>query len=171
MDINAIWAAVEPYVMAVLGTGIGGTIVGIICRILQSKLLRKLDVNGIADKVSAQVQKGLTGKTLNIDVTAVTEKKLDKIEIKLNKKLEQIQTETAAYKYLLTQIGVAVAHFKSLSEAEKKNLTEAIKALDNAYKPPEPEQVVTVKLEPLEIDKPDEENEEEPSLINFGGRI
>lgn len=174
MDINAIWAAVEPYVMTVLGMSAGGTVVGVICRLLQNRLLRRLDVNSIADKVSAEVQKGLAGKTLNIDVTAVTEKKLDKIETKLNKKIAEIQSTTDEYKYLLTQIGVAVAHFKSLTDVERKKLEEAIKALDNGYKPPEPDQIVTVRLEPLAIDNAQEQpeaDEEAQSLINFGGRV
>lgn len=165
MDINTIWAVVEPYITGIAGTATGGLIVGIICRLLQGKLLRRLDVGDIADKVAGR----LTGKTLNIDVTAVTEKRLDKIEAKLSKKVEAIEEQTAAYKHLLALIGGAVAHFKALPEEEKHALQEAVTGLKGDYTPPPPEQVTTVKLEPITLDEDEEEKDTAGELINFGG--
>lgn len=164
MDINTIWAAIEPYITGIAGTATGGLIVGIICRLLQGKLLRRLDVGDIADKVAGK----LAGKTLNIDVTAVTERKLDKIAAKLDKKVEAVTDQVAAYKLLLALIGGALVHLKSLSTEERQALQEAITALNADYAPPAPEQVATVKLEPIALEGKTEE-EEAAGLINFGG--
>lgn len=153
MDINSIWAVIEPYITGLAGTATGGLIVGIICRLLQGRLMRRLDVSDIADKVAKQ----LAGKTLNIDVTAVTEKRLDKIDKNLSKKVEEIQEKTEEYKHLLALMGGALVHLKALSEAEKTALTEAITALEHDYIPPEPEQITTVKLEPIVLESDTEE--------------
>lgn len=165
MDINTIWAAIEPFVSAIAGTAAGGTIVGLICRLLQGKLLRQLDADGIADKVANR----LAGKTLDVDVTAITEKKLDKISTALNKRVEKIQEETAAYKPLLVQIGKGIMHLKSLSSEEKESLQKAIAALDCDYIPPEPDRIVTVKLQPIVVEEQVEEMQQEQGLINFDG--
>lgn len=160
MDINSIWAVIEPYITGIAGTATGGLIVGIICRLLQGRLMRRLDVGDIADKVAKQ----LAGKTLNIDVTAITEKRLDKIDTKLNKKVEAVTEQVSSFKLILALIGGALVHLKSLSNEERQALNEAIKALKEDYEPPAPEQVATVRLEPIII-----EDEKEEKAENFGG--
>lgn len=168
MDINAIWAVIEPYIMTVAGAIGGGTVVFALVRSLVGgfvkKFAAKYDVNDMADKVAQR----LGGKTLNIDVTAVTEKRLDKIENKLSKKVEAIEEQTASYKHLLVLIGGALAHSKSLTEAEKATLLAAVQTLESDYTPPEPEQVSVVKLEPIVFDRK-AERQEEDGIINFGG--
>lgn len=163
MDINAIWAMLEPYVTGIAGTATGGLIVGIICRLLQGRLMRRLDAGALADKVAQK----LGGKTFNVDMTAVAEKKLDKIDRKLSKKVEDIQEQTAAYKHLLVLIGGAISKLKAVTEQEKASFTEAIRALERSYIPPEPEEIITVKLEPIVFEDKTEEAEE-TGLINFG---
>lgn len=166
MDINMVWAVIEPFVSAIAGTAAGGAIVGFICRLLQGKLLRKLSADGIADKVANR----LAGKTLDIDLTAVTEKKLDKISSALNKKVEKVQEETASYKPLLVQIGKGIMHLKALSVEEKESLQTAITALDSNYIPPAPDKLVTVKLQPIATEDVTAEEAERKgrSLISFG---
>ena len=170
MDINVIWAAVEPFVSAVAGTAAGGVIVGFICKLLQKKLLRKLDANDVANRVAEKLGKGMT---VDVDLTAVTEKRLDKVEQKLHKQEEKMREETASYRCILTQIGKAVAHLKSLTDDEKQALQGAITTLDSDYIPPAPEKRITVKLEPIATDEPSVAEEENmpdgESLINFGG--
>lgn len=170
MDINAMWAAVEPFVSAIAGTAAGGVIVGFICKLLQGRLLRKLDVNDMANRVAEKLGKGMT---VDVDLTAVTEKRLDKVEQKLRKQVEKMREETASYRCILVQIGKAVAHLKSLTDEEKEALRSAITALDGDYIPPAPEKRITVKLEPITTDESSTAEEENvpdgESLINFGG--
>lgn len=168
MDINAIWQIVEPWVTVVLAAV---SAVVSICITVKARLkkwnfslMESYDPREIASRVADK----LSGKTLNIDVTAVTEKKLDKIEQKLNKRVETICETIAAYSHILARIGAAVAKFKSLTDEERQELQEAVKALDKGYIPPEPEEIITVKLEPIAIDTPVEDAESE-SVINFGG--
>ncbi len=168
MDINAIWQIVEPWVTVVLAAV---SAVVSICITVKARLkkwnfslMERYDPREIASSVADK----LSGKTLNIDVTAVTEKKLDKIEQKLNKRVETICETIAAYSHILARIGAAVAKFKSLTDEERQELQEAVKALDKGYIPPEPEEIITVKLEPIAIDTPAEDAESE-SVINFGG--
>lgn len=172
MDIQAIWAAAEPYVMAIVGALGGGTVIYTLARTLMNKLLNKFSAKYDMDDMADKVAKKLAGKTLNVDVTAVTEKRLDKIENKLRKQVDQLQEQTAAYRQLLTAIGAAVAHFKSLTEEERGELQAAIQALDHRYTPPAPEEIVTVKLEPIALEPDHAEElttEPEHSLIDFGG--
>ena len=151
MDINTIWQTVEPYVMAIIGALAGGTGIYALVRSFVGKWIsrfeKKYDINDMAQKVADK----LGGKTLNIDVTAVTEKKLDKLDKKLNKKIEDIQAATDAYKHLLALIGGAMTKLKAITPDERTALTEAITALESDYTPPMPAEIVTIKLEPIEI--------------------
>lgn len=152
--MNEIWTMIEPYVMGVLGTLGGGTIIYILARVLIGKLINKAskayDVSQLADAVTDK----LAGKTINIDVTAVTERKLEKINKGLSDKVQSITAELNAQKLLLARIGDAVAHFKALSDDELTRLRDAIKAVDCDYTPPEPpEPIATVKLEPIALEQ------------------
>ncbi len=151
MNMQQIWQAVEPYAMTVIGALGGGTVIYALARMLLGKLLnrfaQKYDTNDMANKVADK----LAGKTLNVDVTAVAEKKLDKIDEKLSKEVAQIHDETAAYKHLLALIGGAMSKLKAITPDERTALTEAITALERDYTPPTPAEIVTVKLEPIEI--------------------
>lgn len=151
MNMQQIWQAVEPYAMTVIGALGGGTVIYALARMLLGKLLnrfaQKYDTNDMANKVADK----LAGKTLNVDVTAVAEKKLDKIDKKLSKEIAQIHDETAAYKHLLALIGGAMTKLKAITPDERTALTEAITALESDYTPPMPAEIVTIKLEPIEI--------------------
>lgn len=168
MDINQIWEVIAPYIMTVVGALGSGTVVFAVVRSLVGGFVKKFsakyDVNDMADKVAGR----LAGKTLNIDVTAITEKRLDKIDKRLSKQVEELSKQTTDYKHLLALIGGAVAHFKALPEEEKTALTEAITALEHDYIPPEPEQITTVKLEPIVLEDTAEE-EAEVGRANIGG--
>ena len=167
MSINELWAVIEPFVTAIAGTAAGGFIVGIICRLLQGRLLQKLNADRIADRVAEKFGDGLT---VGIDLTAVTEKKLDKINKGLLKHIEKMQAEISTYKRLLVAMGRGLAHLKSLSAEEKTELNEAIIELDSNYVPPKELKPITVKLEKIPVNENAEENPEETvekSLINF----
>ncbi len=74
--MNEVWNIIEPYILAILGALGGGSVVAVIARLICSRLIDKAskayDHNSLATKVADK----LAGKTLNIDVTAVTEKRL-----------------------------------------------------------------------------------------------
>jgi hypothetical protein len=122
MDMQQIWQAVEPYAMTVIGALGGGTVIYALARMLLGKLLnrfaQKYDTNDMANKVADK----LAGKTLNVDVTAVAEKKLDKIDKKLSKEVAQIHDETAAYKHLLALIGGAMSKLRRLRPTSERRL-------------------------------------------------
>lgn len=169
MDINMIWNAIEPWVTVVLAALSAAVSIILTAKTWLGKwnvrLMERYNTNDVASKVAEQ----LSGKTLNIDVTAVAEKKLDKIEQKLNKKVEAIYETISTYSRILAQIGAGVAKFKSLTAEERQALIDSVKALDSGYTPPEPEQVITVKLEPISVTPPESEPvEEDASIINFG---
>lgn len=159
MDMQQIWQAVEPYVMWAIGAIVGGTSIYALAKFFLKKVFKrfeeKYEVNDMANKVADK----LAGKTLNIDVTAVTEKRLDKLDKKLSKAVERIHSETAAYKHLLALIGGAMTKLKAVTAEERNALNDAITALESDFTPPEPEEVVTVKLEPI-VTAPQETKDE-----------
>lgn len=175
MDINAIWQTVEPYVMAIIGALAGGTGIYALVRSFIGKWVnsfgKKYDMDDMAQKVADK----LAGKSLNIDVTAVTEKRLDKIEKALSKQVKAVSETTDSYKHLLALMAGAVSKFKAVTDEERTALTEAIQTIEKGYKPPEPEEIITVSLKPIEIElegkneDTDPPLQEEESLINFGG--
>jgi len=173
MNAQEIWQIIEPWVSVIL-SAVSAVIT--ICITVKARLkkwnfsfMKQYDANDMALRVAENI----AGKTMNIDVTAISERKLDKIENKLHKQVEQIRDEVSALKRILIPIGAAMAHFKSLTDDERLTLQNAVKVLDSGYEPPEPEQVITVKLEPIATDEPSETEEtdsaEMESLINFGG--
>lgn len=153
MDINTIWAAIEPYIMTVVGALGGGTVVFALVRSLVGGFVKKFAAKYDMDDMASKVASKMTGKTLNIDVTAVTEKRLDKIDKKLTKQVEELSEQTNAYKHLLALIGGTIAKLKANTEAERGALLDAVQALEADYKPPEPEQVTTVRLEPIVFER------------------
>lgn len=169
MDINAIWQVIEPWVTVILAAV---SAVVSVCITVKARLqkwnisfLERYDINDMASKVATQ----LSGKTLNLDVTAIAEKKMDKIEQTLNKKVMAISELLSRQSYALAKIGVAMARFKSLTDEERQGLQDAIKALDSNYTPSEPEEIITVKLEPISTESIKSDNaDEQDSIINFG---
>lgn len=149
--MNNIWQTVEPYIMTIIGALGGGSIIYVIARLLLGRLINKAseayDVNAIANKVADK----LGGKTLNIDITAIVEKRLKEISDKLAEQVGKVADEINSYKPLLICIGAALAHLKMLTDDERAALVAAVQELDNKYVPPEKEVIATVKLEPIPI--------------------
>lgn len=80
--MDYVWEIISPYVAAVGGATGAGAIIYAIVRLLMGRFVKKtnaaLDASYNAEKVSQLTAEKLAGKTLNIDVTAVTEKALKK---------------------------------------------------------------------------------------------
>ena len=164
--MNAIWNTVQPYILTIVGALGGGSIIYIIARILLGRLINKAslvyDINAIASKVADK----LGGKTLNVDVTAIVEKRLKEVSDMLADKVKAVADETNSYKHLLALMGEALAHLKMLTDEERAALVAAVKKLDSEYQPPEKEVIATVKLEPIPLTVPTEE--ERANTVNFG---
>ena len=152
--MNEIWQTIEPYIMTIVGALGGGSIIAVIARLICSRIMNKAseayDVNKIAYK--------LGGKTIDIDITSIVEKRLKEISAALAKQVGKVADETNSYKHLLALIGAALTHLKMLTDDERQALTKAVQELDASFKPIERDVVATVKLEPIEI-KP------EPSIV------
>ena len=89
MDFNAIWAQVEPYVTWFLSTGVGGFLTYFLARLLARKWFKANDV----DNFISNVVTGLTGKTLDIDFTAYTERQLGEMQKALQATFEERQKD------------------------------------------------------------------------------
>lgn len=149
--MNEIWQTVEPYILTIVGALGGGSIIYVIARILLGRLINKAlavyDINAIANKVADR----LGGKTIDIDITSIVEKRLKEISDLLSAQVKTVADETNSYKHLLALIGEALAHLKMLTDEERAELIKAVRELDSEYNPPEKEVIATVKLEPISI--------------------
>ena len=149
--MNEIWQTVEPYILTIVGALGGGLIIYVIARILLGRLINKAsavyDINAIANKVADR----LGGKTIDIDITSIVEKRLKEISDLLSAQVKTVADETNSYKHLLALIGEALAHLKMLTDEERAELIKAVRELDSEYNPPEKEVIATVKLEPITI--------------------
>ena len=165
------WELVAPWVAALGGAGGIGTILYFIARRLMGKILTRnnalLDNTFNINTVSIKVAERLAGKTLNIDVTAVTERALKRLAKELDARIEKIETATNSLKRILAPIGKGVIKLKALTSEEVNELASAIKALENEYKPPAENEVMTVVLQPVAL--MEETEEAVPAGVNFDG--
>ncbi len=170
--MDYVWELVAPWVATIGGAGGIGTILYFIARRLMSKILTKnntlLNNTFNLDALSLKVAERLAGKTLNVDVTAITEKALERKTRKQDAQAEKIEDAVNSLKRILAAIGKGVIKLKALSEDEVNELASAIKTLEDEYKPPVKNEVMTVLLEPIALA---EENKEDapPSGLNFDG--
>ena len=159
--MNAIWNIVEPYILTIVGALGGGSVIYVIARILLGRLIDKAskvyDLNALADKVADK----LGGKTIDIDITSIVEKRLKEIADALTKEEGKVAEETNSYKHLLACMGEAIARLKMLTDDERNALIAAVRELDSEYVPPEKEVIATVKLEPIPVSTPSGESKQQ----------
>ncbi|MCX4313972.1 hypothetical protein [Anaerocaecibacter muris] len=175
--MDYVWEIIQPYVAAILAALGSGGIITLIVRAFTNKMLKKnftlLDGTYNVDTFSQRVAERLAGKTLNIDVTAVTEKSLKKTAQALDKRIEKVEDAVGAVAPILIAIAKAQIKLKALSDAERGELASAINLLEKGYKPPEAEEIMTVQLTPIELNQEPIEIGEEPTDtdggVNFGG--
>lgn len=163
--MNEIWNTVEPYILTLVGALGGGSIIAIIARIICSRIINKAsaayDINALTSKIADK----LGGKTIDIDISSVVEKRLSEIAATLAAQVGKVAEETNSYKHLLALIGEALTHLKMLTDAERAELIKAVQELDGEYKPPEKELVATIKLEPITLERAEEG---QTNKVNFG---
>ncbi len=163
--MNEIWNTVEPYILTLVGALGGGSIIAIIARIICSRIINKAsaayDINALTSKIADK----LGGKTIDVDISSVVEKRLSEIAAALAAQVGKVAEETNSYKHLLALIGEALTHLKMLTDAERAELIKAVQELDGEYKPPEKELVATIKLEPITLAQAEDEQTDK---VNFG---
>ena len=169
--MDYVWEIVAPWVAALGGASGIGLITYAIVRGLMGRLLKKnrtmLDGTFNVENLSRQVAERLAGKTLNIDVTAVTEKALRMLARELDAKIEKIETATNSLKGILAPIGKGIIKLKALTKEEVAELASAIKALEGEYKPAPENETMTVVLQPVTLS--DEKEDAVPAGVNFDG--
>ncbi len=176
--MDYVWELIAPYVAAVCGATGTGAIIYAIVRLLVGRFVKKttaaIDASYNTEQVSQKVAEKLAGKTLNIDVTAVTERSLKKTAKLLDTRVERVEEATNALKGILVAIAKGIIKLKALTEDEKAELASNIKLLESGYTPPEAKELMTVVLQPLELPEETGEAEDEteggtPGGVNFGG--
>lgn len=169
--MDYVWELISPYVAALGGASGAGLIIYTIVRAIIGKLVNKnnkmLDATFNVDNLSQKVSEKLAGKTLNIDVTAITEKSLKKLTKELDARMEKIEKITNSLKSILVPMGKGISKLKALTKEEVSELADAIKGLEGEYNPQEPDEVMTVVLQPLPVIE--EEAAPEQASVNFGG--
>lgn len=169
--MDYVWELIAPYVAGILGTAGGGTIIYILVRLFMGKVFKRnsamLTSTFNTDQIAQNVAEKLAGKTVNIDVTAVTEKALKKTSKQLDERVEKVENATKALKDILVAIAKGIIKLKALSDEEKEELASAIKTLEKGYVPPEEDQPMTVLLQPVVL--PEDTEEEESAGVNFNG--
>lgn len=170
--MDYVWELVAPWVAAVGGAGGVGTIVYFIVRSLTSRALAKnntlLNSTFNIDAISVKVAERLAGKTLNVDVTAVTERALERMSRKQDAQSERLEGEFNSLKRILAPIGKGVIKLKALTEDEIAELASAIKAIEKEYKPPVEKEIMTVVLQPVTLTE-DTEEAVPAGGVNFDG--
>lgn len=175
--MDYVWEIIEPYVRLIIEAIIMGVNIFIIIRTYTKKTFNKnfslLNATYNVDTFSQRVAEKLAGKTLNIDVTAVTEKSLKKTARALDERVEKVENAVGSLSAILIAIAKAQIKLKALTEAERIELASAISLLEKGYKPPEADEIMTVQLTPIELNQEPIEIVEEPTRtdggVNFGG--
>lgn len=166
-----VWELIAPWIAAIGGASGIGVIIYAIARALMGKVLKKnntmLDATFNVDAIGQKLAEKLAGKTLNIDVTAVTEKALKKLAKQLDEKIQKVEDSTNAYRRILALIGKGISKLKALSKDEVTELNSAIKAIESEYIPPEENETMTVVLQPIAL--PNEKEGSPTGGVNFNG--
>ncbi|MDE7406487.1 MAG: hypothetical protein K2M89_06415 [Clostridiales bacterium] len=167
--MNTIWNIVEPYVLAlgsfVTGGGLIAFIAAFVCKRITNKASAAYDIQALAKQIADK----LGGKTIEVDITSIVEKRLKEISNKLAAQVGKVADETNSYKPLLVCIGTALAHLKMLTDDERAALIAAVRELDKEYVPPAKEVIATIKLEPISVASPpaSDNSQERSQTVNM----
>lgn len=156
-------------IIAGLGGAAGvGAIIQTVATSRFNKAMRKnsalLGATFNPEMMSQLIADKLAHKTINIDMTALTEKALRK----LDGRVEKLESLVNSLKGILVAIAKGTIKLKALTEEEKAELASAIQTLASDYKPPEKEEVMTVLLEPIPTEEKKKNNVTDIG-VNFGG--
>lgn len=117
--MNNIWNIVEPYILSIVGFITGGGLISFIaawvCRRITNKASAAYDINALAKQIADK----LGGKTIEVDITSIVEKRLKEISDKLIAQVNKVADETNSYKHLLALIGGALTHLKMITAEQR----------------------------------------------------
>lgn len=126
MDFTAIWAQIQPYVASVIdGLSIGTIITMVVC--LWKAIQNMKNKNGqLPELLSAKLETLINNKvvpdTVRLDITAVVNKELARINEIVNMKMSLMEVKFDAIISILMNLNA----FKNLSEEEKKAISDLI---------------------------------------------
>lgn len=171
--MDYVWELLGPWIATIGGASGVGLIIYTTVRALLDKILKKnkavLTDTFSSDVLSQKVAERIAGKTLNIDVTAVTEKALKKLSKQLDDKIQKVENATNSYKHILALIAKGISKYKALTDEEVAEITTAIKEIESDYIPPEKDEPMTVVLQPITLAETEEVEEEPTAGVNFEG--
>lgn len=165
--LQTFWMEWGNLIMIVVGVLVGALVVGFIAAQMAkgavSKVTRRFDVNKITaeitEAVSQKVAQAITGKTLDVDVSAIVEEKLDQTLGSIVLELGGVKEKVESMRRVSALTAKAVSKSKLLDPDEKAELTAAgdVLAADTvrAEKP-----VLKVKVAAKTEDKPAEKTAE-----------
>ena len=115
--MNELWETIQPYVVAFAQTGLGTAIVYVICKLCVSRWFRKNDMNSLVNGFASK----LVGSTINVDLTAVAEKKLAEIETRLMETNAPLVQSLEEVKHLVAMVGQALSRPHDKGNSDKSD--------------------------------------------------
>ena len=148
--MNELWETIQPYVIAFMQTGLGTAIVYLISKLCVSRWFRKNDLNSLVNGFASK----LVGSTINVDLTAVAEKKLTEIESRLMEAYAPLVQSLEQVKHLVAMVGQALSRSRTLTEEERAALVEAVGEVEGDLQPVKKEEPMVITLAEAEPEEP-----------------
>ena len=165
MTFEQFWAIVAPYFQGFIGMTVAGipvgTIIWAVVKKLVTKTVTKLLANTSAESISKEVAAQLTNSSINVDLTAVTEKQLSQIKVELTEEMANVA------KVLDKHLQYQVLTLKALSASEVVSADtkeQIVNAVESAGEHAEKKSTISIELHPVK-----EENEDSETVLSFGG--
>lgn len=168
MTFEQFWGVIAPYAQGFVGMTIAGIPIGAILwailKKLVTKTVTKLLANTSAENLSKEIASKLANSSINVDLTAVTEKQLSAIKVEVTEQLSAVAKTLDAY------TANQVLMLKALSASEvvsDETRAEMIAVVDGAGQHAEDAKKATISiaLKPVE----DEVKQETATVLSFGG--
>ena len=145
--MTELWATIEPHVMMIVSSVLtalgGGGIVYVICRQLIKAFSERTKETYNTKVLAKEVAALIAGKSLKIDLTAITEKSMREF----SKEIKDFGKRISKYDHILALIAGALVHLKALSSEERQELISAIEEINKDYEPPVLDEPILLKLE------------------------
>ena len=151
--LQSFWAEYGPVISAVLGSGLGAVIVAFVssfvAKVAANKVTGTLDVNKIVaevtERVTQNVAEKLTGSTLDVDISALVEQKLNEVLGDITVQVKDVKNAVNSMKECSALTAKAVGKSKLLDKTEQAALVaEAEKLSDSVTRAEKP--VMKVKI-------------------------
>ena len=166
MTFEQFWELVAPYFQGFIGMTVAGIPVGAIIwavvKKLVTKSVTKLLAGTSAENISQEVAKQLANSSINVDLTAVTEKQLAQIKVELTEEMANVA------KVLDKHLQYQVLTLKALSASEvvsSDTKAQIVDAVESAGEKADGKKAtISIELQPVK-----ETAEESETVLSFGG--